>query len=364
MWINDVIIWVLVIFMCVGALDRIFGNSFGLGKSFEEGFYAMGPLALAMLGIISLSPVIANILAPIISPLFQLIGADPAIFAGIVLAVDMGGYFLAEELAENRQAAIFSGIYLATMIGPTFVFTIPVALSLIERKDYPIFFKGVLLGIIPIPVGALLAGVLSGFSLRFIFIQLIPLLIFSLVICIGLIIAPRLMTKVFGVIGKAIVVIITLGLVFSIVETLTGFIIIPGMIPLSEGFGIVGIIAITLAGAFPLVQFIKIILKNGLTPLARKLETNESTLIGFVSSLAHSIPMFKLLKEMDERGKLMNVAFAVSGAFVIGGHLGFTASVEPNYIFPMMVGKLVSGLLGIMLAIYFVNRSSYEKENR
>ena len=58
------------------------------------------------------------------------------------------------------------------------------------------------------------------------------------------------------------------------------------------------------------------------------------------------------MEKMDEKGKLMNVAFAVSGAFVIGGHLGFTASVEADYIFPMMLAKLVSGIISVLIAFY------------
>ena len=41
----------------MGALDRVFGNRFGIGKEFEEGILAMGSLALAMIGIISRAPV-------------------------------------------------------------------------------------------------------------------------------------------------------------------------------------------------------------------------------------------------------------------------------------------------------------------
>ena len=37
----------------------------------------------------------------------------------------------------------------------------------------------------------------------------------------------------------------------AVVEALTGFVIIPGMAPISEGFETVGTIAIVLAGAFP-----------------------------------------------------------------------------------------------------------------
>ena len=91
MSINEIIIYIMVIFMALGAIDRIIGNRFGLGEKFEEGILAMGSLALSMIGIITLAPVLANLLRPVVVPLFNLVGADPAVFAGTILANDMGG---------------------------------------------------------------------------------------------------------------------------------------------------------------------------------------------------------------------------------------------------------------------------------
>ncbi len=41
--ISQFIVYLMVVFMAIAALDRIFGNKFGLGQQFEEGFNAMGP---------------------------------------------------------------------------------------------------------------------------------------------------------------------------------------------------------------------------------------------------------------------------------------------------------------------------------
>lgn len=45
----------MVIFMILGAIDKIIGNKFGLGAQFEEGIMAMGSLTLAMVGSTSFS---------------------------------------------------------------------------------------------------------------------------------------------------------------------------------------------------------------------------------------------------------------------------------------------------------------------
>jgi hypothetical protein len=62
-----------------------------------------------------------------------MLGANPSMFAGTLLACDMGGFFLAKELAGGDVAAwMYSGLILGSMMGPTIVFSIPVALGIIE----------------------------------------------------------------------------------------------------------------------------------------------------------------------------------------------------------------------------------------
>ncbi|MDD4691684.1 ethanolamine utilization protein EutH, partial [Eubacterium aggregans] len=69
-----------------------------------------------------------------------------------------------------------------------------------------------------------------------------------------------------------------------------------------------------------------------------------------VASLANNIAMFNIMDKMNGKGKLLNVAFAVSAAFVFGDHLGFTAGVNQEMIFPVIVGKLVAGITALILA--------------
>lgn len=362
MGINEIIIYIMVFFMIVGAIDRCLGNKFGYGKEFEEGFMAMGSLALAMVGVVSLSPVLANILRPVVSPFYKMLGADPAMFATTLLACDMGGYPLAMQLAETEVAGKFAGLILGSMMGATIVFTIPVALGIIEEKDRVFLAKGILAGIITIPVGCFAGGVVAGFPILMIVRNLIPIIIFAILIALGLWLIPNKMIRGFTIFGKAIVVIITIGLAAIIVETLTGIVVIPGMAPISEGIDVVGAIAITLAGAFPLVYFITKVFRNPLLKLGGLLGMNDKAAAGMIATLANNIPMFGLMKEMDNRGKIINVAFAVSGAFVFGDHLGFIAGVDKTMIFPMVVGKIVGGISAVILAIILFGKTANNEE--
>ena len=350
MQINEIIIYIMVLFMIIGAIDKCFGNRYGYGEKFDEGIMAMGPLALAMIGIISLSPIIAQVLKPIISPIYTSIGADPAMFATTILANDMGGYSLAMELAINPQIGKFAGLILGAMMGPTIVFTIPYALGIIEKKDREFLAKGVLAGVTVIPIGAFVSGILAGLSVNTVLINLFPIIVVGALLSIGLWKIPDAMTKGFTIFGKGVITIITVGLAISIFQYLTKFIIIPGMVPLEESVSIVGSIAVTLAGAFPLVLFITKVFAKPLSKLGEILGMNESGVTGMVASLANTIPMFGTIKDMDNKGKIFNIAFAVNAGFVFGDNLGFTAGIDSSMIFPMIVGKLTGGICAVLLA--------------
>lgn len=362
MSINEIIIYIMVIFAALGALDRIFGSRFGLGEKFEEGIMAIGALSISMVGIIALAPVIANLLKPVIVPVFGLLGADPAMFAGSILANDMGGAPLAQALALNEDAGNFGGLIVGAMLGPTIVFTIPVALGIIREEDRKYLATGVLAGVITIPIGSLAGGLAAGYSFTMVLKNLIPIIIFAVLIALGLWKFESAMVKGFTYFGKFVVAVITLGLGVGIIEQLTGIVLIPGMNPIGEGFEVVADIAIVLAGAFPLVYVITKVFKKPLMGLGKVLGMNEVAAAGLVASLANSIPMFGMMKDMDDRGKVLNVAFAVSAAFVFGDHLGFTAGFNQDIIFPMIVGKLVGGITAVFAALILVRNKKISKE--
>lgn len=353
---HEILIAIMAVFAVLGALDRIFGNRFGLGKEFEDGILAMGSLAMAMLGIIALSPVLANLLRPVIVPVFGLLGADPAMFAGTILACDMGGGPLAMELTEDRDAALLGGVLTGSMLGATIVFTIPVAMGILQEEDRPAMAKGILCGIVTIPVGILVGGIAAGFDIGMVLRNLLPIVLIAALIALGLWKAERAMVKGFAIFGKGVVAVVTLGLAASIVETLTDITLIPGLAPISEGFATVGSIAIVLAGAFPLVFLLTKLLRKPLTALGRVLGINDAAAAGLIASLANSIATFGLVKEMNPRGKVVNIAFAVSAAFVFGDHMGFTAGFSPELLPALIAGKLAGGVSAVLIALWLTRK--------
>jgi ethanolamine transporter len=350
--INDVVMILIAFFLVLGALDKAFGNRLGLGAAFTEGIMAMGTLALVMVGIVSLAPFLANMLMPLISPLYEAIGADPASFANTILAVDMGGYALAGQMAQSEQAGLFSWVFLGTMFGPTIVFTIPVALGILDRKDHPYFAKGVLIGISTIPVGCLVGGLVAGINFTVIYRNLMIPILLSVIIMIGLRYFTNQTVRLFKIFGSGITLLSLIGLVAIAVKSLTGWALIPNMAPLSEGITTVGTIAIVLAGAFPMVAVINKVCQTPLERAGRLLNLDAPTTAGLVASLAHNIPTFRMVKNMNPRGKVISIAFAVSGSFVLGGHLGFVAGMDKSMVTAMIVGKLTGGISAAIVATW------------
>lgn len=356
---HEILIVIMAVFAALGAIDRILGNKLGLGKEFEEGVLAMGSLALAMVGIIALAPVLASLLRPVVVPVYRFLGADPAMFAGSILACDMGGASLAKELTDDPQAALLGGVLGGSMLGATIVFTIPVAIGILSEQDRPFLAKGILAGIVTIPVGILAGGIVAGFPLLKVLRNLVPIVLIAGVIALGLWKVEKAMIKGFGIFGKAIIILITVGLAAAIVQSLTGFVIIPGLAPIEDGFLTVGAIAIVLAGAFPLVFVITKLLRKPLMKLGSRLGVNDTAAAGLIASLANSIATFGMVKDMDDRGKVVNIAFAVSAAFVFGDHMGFTAGFAPEMLGPMIIGKLVGGISAVAVALWLTRKQEF-----
>ena len=364
--INSVIMMIMMIFMLVGAIDKIRGNKLGYGEKFEEGFNAIGPLAISMAGVVAAAPVLSTILGPIIKPIYTIFGADSSMFATTLLACDMGGYPLAMEQAADEAIGNFAGLILGTMMGPTIVFTIPVALGIISKEDRNYLGAGVLAGMITIPVGCIVGGIAMSAMTPYklgvgtILQNLIPVIIIAALIVIGLWVAPSKMINGFNVFGNGVTIVITVFTAIAIFEQITG-IMFPlfdvmatpdasGMTPLNSGLLTCGQIGIVLVGAFPMVEWITRTFGGALKKVGGALGINEQASAGMVANLANNIAMFNIMGDMDPKGKILNVAFSVSAAFVFGDHLGFTAGVNQQMVTPVIIGKLVAGITALIVA--------------
>ena len=326
----------------------------------------------------ALAPVLAHLLGPVIIPLYEMLGANPSMFAGTLLACDMGGFFLAKELAGGDVAAwLYSGLILGAMMGPTLVFSIPVALGIIEPSDRRYLALGVLAGIVTIPIGCIAGGLVamySGveingqpveFTFALILMNMIPVLIVAVLVALGLKFIPEKMINGFQIFAKFLVALITIGLAAAVIKFLLGWDLIPGLDPIFMAPGdqpgevmraieVIGSISCVLLGAYPMVLLLTRWFEKPLMRVGNLLKINNMAAGGMVATLANNIPMFGMMKQMDTRGKVINCAFSVSAAFALGDHLGFAAANMNAMIFPMIVGKLIGGVTAIGVAMLLV----------
>ena len=122
---------------------------------------------------------------------------------------------------------------------------------------------------------------------------------------------------------------------------------------------IVSNIAFTLSGAFCFLSVLTKFLAKPLQKVGNLMKVNFISIEGLIFSLANNIAMFELSPKMDNRGKIVNFAFCVSGSFILGDHLGFTAIVASNMVLPMIIGKFVSSIFAVLLALWITRKSEY-----
>lgn len=351
---------IMIVFSIIAGIDKIWNNKFSLGEKFDEGFLALPGLALTIIGIYTLSPVIGKLLIPILGPLGKLMGTDPSVFISSILAPDLGGLPTSQAISHAKLVGEFNGAILSSMLGATISFTIPVAVGIISEEDLKFFAKGVLAGIITIPLGMIASGIIMGVGFKDMIFNLIPVFIFSILIVVGLSKAQDRIIELFGIIGNVIVKISTLGLILSIINFMFGIEMIQGMLPFQEAALIVFEIAIILSGAYSLFYLISTKLHTYLSKIGDKYELDQYSILGIFSSLANCIPMFGIYDKMNEKGKILNAAFVVSGAFVFGGQLGYVSSSLPHVTNAFIVGKLVAGISAIILATIIIKKQNNE----
>ncbi len=355
----------VAVFMCVfsvlAAIDRILGNRFGLGKEFEKGFMLFGTMALSMIGMIILAPAIADLLSPLFDFTANVLKIDPSIIPASFFANDMGGAPLASEIAQDAKIGGFNALVVSSMMGATISFTIPFALGAVKKEQHESVLLGMLCGIVTIPVGCFISGLALGIDVFALLYNLLPLVLLSAVIAVGLVLCPTICVKIFSVFGTFIKIVITFGLALGILRFLTGYELIKGLDTLENGAAVCLNASVVMSGAFPFLFIVGKLLQKPLRAAGRKMGINETSALGFVSTLATNVTTFGMMKDMDRKGTVLNSAFAVSAAFTLAGHLAFTLAFNADYIAPVIIGKLISGVCALLLAFIIYKRGEKTK---
>ena len=373
-----------IIMLCAacGAVASIVSEDSELGRQFLEGINAIGPIFLPVAGIMAAAPFLTKIVTIVFGPVFQWLGADPAIAATSLVAVDMGGYPLADMLAQSRESWIMAMVT-GFMSGATIVFSIPVALKMIRREDRDYLALGMMSGFLMIPVGVLISSLIIAvtnpmirqnvatageaayqldLNIGLILHNLLPLTILCVGIALGLMYIPKIMIKGFNWFGKFMDSALRIIVVSCIIEYFTGFFtnvfgvwgfepIIADEKDIVRALEVSGYIGIMLCGAFPMVYLLRKYLAKPLELVGRKLGLSVDAVAGILACAANALALFSMIEKMQPEDKVKCLAFCVCSAFLIGDHLSFTANFQPSLILPVLTGKLIAGILSVYVAV-------------
>lgn len=348
---------VILCFAILGAIDYIIGNKIGVGAEFENAFYLFAPMALTMIGMLVIAPAIGVWLSPLFDGFYNLFGIDPSIIPASLFANDMGGAALAQSIFKSEQIGKYNAFVISTMMGCTMSFNIPFGLGVVKKEQHPDFFFGLICGIATIPLGSFVAGLICGINPLLLLINLLPLIIISVAVTLMLIFVPKIAIKCFSVFGVFMKILCIVGLAIAIFTHLTGIIISPHFDSLESAAIICVYACITLAGALPAMYLISKLLQKPLNILGGKIGINAVSTLGFLGSLVTNTSSYGVMDKMDKKGVILNSAFAVSASFVFGAHLAFTMAVDSSYILPVIVGKILSGICAVILALILTGKN-------
>ena len=381
--IGNYVLYIIMFCAVLGAFAAIRDSEKGLGKEFMEGIHATGHIFVPAAGIMASIPYLTVLIESVFGPFFNALNADPALAATMIIASDMGGYHLAAALAASKEALIMA-LITGFMGGATIVFSIPMGLAMLDKRDHKYMALGIMSGILSIPIGVLIASVVLmlsnpmvrevvatngeatyqlAMSLGGIFANLLPIIVFVVALAAGLRFLPDLMIKGFIGFGRGMDALIKLVLVFSIVEYFTGFFTIVlggwGFDPIiadaedqTRALETAGYIGIMLAGAFPMVYLLRKYLGGPLEALGSKVGLSAVGSAGMLATIANILAMFRLVRFMPPKDKVLNIAFGVCAAFLLGDHLAFTANFQPTIILPVLIGKILAGFSAVGLAYW------------
>ncbi len=342
---------VILVFSMLGIVDKLLGNKLGLGAEFERGFKLFAPMVFSMLGMLVIAPAIGAWLTPFFDWFYTVFHVDPSVIPASLFANDMGGMTLAQSICKSETIGNFNAFVVSSMLGCVVSFTIPFAIGIVKKEQHKELFFGLLCGITTVPIGCLVGGLLCGIGIVDLVISLLPLIVFAVVLGAALILLPNFCIKAFVVFGHIIRWVAMIGLACAVFTFLT-------KIPVYEHFDTFENAAficvnacVTLSGALPLMFVVSKLLNKPLSKVGSKIGIDSFSAFSFLSTLVTNATTFSCTEKMNKKGVVLNSAFAVSAAFVFGSHLAFTMAFNADYIVPVIVGKLVSGVAAVVLAM-------------
>ena len=346
----NIIVAIMLIFALIGFIDKMFHLKWGLSESFDKGLMTMGTMAISIVGICSVGVTFIQNHIQWFTSLSSHLPVDATLIVSMILAPDMGGFSITQQLTENAQLIILNGVILTSLLGQTISFQFPVFLSVIDQNEHPTLMKGFIIGIIIVPVGLLIAGLMLKMSISLFLSQFIPIFIICLLIVGGLIIFPKYLIKIFTAFANIIQLLTYILFLMTVIGLFIPSLAYAPLSAVQDSITIVFRSCIIVSGSLVLSEIILKYFRPMILKMAKYLDINEVSMMGLILSCATSLAIFPLFSRMDRKGKMLNAAFSVSGAYFLGGQLGYISGITSSYAVTIyVICKLICGLLSLFV---------------
>lgn len=347
-------IMIMLIGCLLGLSDKILNNRWGFVEAFDKGINSMGSIAMSMIGFYCIAITLIQNNVSIITNISKNSPLDPSVIIGSILAPDMGGFSIVSGL-HNSSFLIFSGIILSSTLGQTISFQLPIFLASLKKDDLPTFINGLVYGILSLPL--VLVVVALYLNIPNLFINLLPILLLCLILVIALYVSYKKTIFVLTFFGYIIRILSILLFAMVILQLFFTNLSFTKQSLIAEAMIIVLRMCIIVCGSMVLSNIIIKRFSKLIFVIGQKLGINSTSVVGLLLSLGTSIAMVPLYSQMDRKGKMMNAAFSVAGAYVFGGQLGFVSGVVSNQdVLIYILSKLFAGIIAIVLVSCFYKK--------
>ncbi|HAW45505.1 MAG TPA: ethanolamine utilization protein EutH [Sutterella sp.] len=382
-FLGQLIIYIIMACALLGCWGAIRDENSGIGKEFMTAFHQLGIIFIPFAGMLASMPYIQKFVMWLCGGLFEAIGADIAVAGALIMAPDMGGYQITKELASSPETWVLA-LFVSYCTGPIISYSIPLGFSLIDKRDRKYFGLGIMAGILSIPFAVIsmlallkwtdtpVRGIISNispsdihlaYSWAQIWINMVPIVIFCIVLAFLLRFFMNAMVKGFLVFGRALEITIKVILVISIVEYFTG--VFSTLIPSWAFQPIIadakdqfralenaGYLALMLSGAYPMIYLIDKYFGRALRNLGGKCGFTTEGSIGLFATCAEQIAMFGIVRKMPPADKVKVIAFSVCASWLFGAHISITANFQPNLLAILLAGKVVGGIVAVIFSLW------------
>lgn len=351
----NIFIATMLLFCLLGLLDKILNNRLGLQDAFDDGLKTIGSIALSMSGFYCIAIFFIQNNVESFLAISENLPIDSTVLIGSILAPDMGGFSIVDGISNTSSLVVFSGILLTSTLGATISFQMPIFLGSLKKEELPVMVQGLMYGIITLPFILILSAIYL--QIPNIILNLLPIIVLCIILFIGLTFFYKQTIALLTLFANFIK---ALSIVFFAMVTLQLYIpslqfTTPALI--EEAMVIVIKMGIIVCGSMVLCHLILKYADTQIKKIANKLGCNDVSIVGLLLSFTTSLAMLPLFSKMDTKGKLMNAAFSVSGAYVLGGQLGFVSSITTNEnVLLYILVKVSAGILAIAFAFLFTKK--------